>query len=123
MMLKKKDIEVREPHDDIDGPDYSAFFFKKKNPLEFEIPNSRVRNSNLRIMAATSDEQMSLLLSTFDQIYEVEVSRYSLPISRSSPYCSEYSVFFFVFSDWIRLRLSSSEIQSNRLKLESRNYD
>lgn len=30
MMLKKKDIEVREPHDDIDGPDYSAFFFKKK---------------------------------------------------------------------------------------------
>lgn len=32
MMLKKKDIEVREPHDDIDGPDYSAFFFKKKKP-------------------------------------------------------------------------------------------
>ena len=62
-----------------------------ENLLEFEIPNSRVRNSNRRIMAATSDEQMRLLLSSFDQIYEV---KFLDTLFRSLVHRLEYSVFF-----------------------------
>lgn len=92
-----------------------------ENLLEFEIPNSRVRNSNRRIMAATSDEQMRLLLSSFDQIYEV---KFLDALFRSLVHRLEYSVFFL----WLdSIAISWSEIQSrflsNRLKLESRNQD
>lgn len=92
-----------------------------ENLLEFEIPNSRVRNSNRRIMAATSDEQMRLLLSSFDQIYEV---KFLDTLFRSLVHRLEYSVSFL----WLdSIAISWSEIQSrflsNRLKLESRNQD